>query len=276
MLQTAQLLPQKGFRRWASTRPVSRPSRQPATGPPGSYPDGTHTRWRRRACVGSGQPINHPQRWAHEEEHIQASEPERLDGEEVARHDRRGVGAKELVPAELGASAGRRHTGLPEDLRDCCRRDSLTDACELTDDPLVAPPRVLPGKTKHQRTNLLGDRGPTRSPSSVRPPFPHKLAMPAKQRIRANEERWPARPAQQLAGCRQEHPISLVQPRTNDLAAKNGEFVAQHHDLELLVLPRAQPQRRNRQHASKQQVQQRYDQAAPSLDPNPKKTTLRS
>src|SRR6266496_2510462 len=49
MLQTAQLLPQKGFRRWASTRPVSRPSRQPATGPPGSYPDRTSTGRRRRA-----------------------------------------------------------------------------------------------------------------------------------------------------------------------------------------------------------------------------------
>jgi len=41
MLQTAWLLPQKGSWRWASTRPVSRPSRQPATGPPGNYPDGT-------------------------------------------------------------------------------------------------------------------------------------------------------------------------------------------------------------------------------------------
>jgi hypothetical protein len=45
--------PQRGFRRWASTRPVSRPSRQPATGPPGSYPDGTRTRRRQRAYVGS-------------------------------------------------------------------------------------------------------------------------------------------------------------------------------------------------------------------------------
>ena len=43
--------PQWGFRRWASTRPVSRPSRQPATGPPGSYPDGIHTRRRQRAYV---------------------------------------------------------------------------------------------------------------------------------------------------------------------------------------------------------------------------------
>src|SRR6266498_1208093 len=82
MLQTAQLLPQKGFRRWASTRPVSRPSRQPATGPPGSYPDGTHTRWRRRACAGSGQPINHLQRWAHEEEDVEPAQADRLDGEE--------------------------------------------------------------------------------------------------------------------------------------------------------------------------------------------------
>src|SRR4051812_49588097 len=51
--------PSQGFRRWAPTRPVSRPSRQPATGPPGSYPDGTHTRRRRRAYVGSGH-INRP------------------------------------------------------------------------------------------------------------------------------------------------------------------------------------------------------------------------
>ncbi len=58
-LRTAQSLPQQGFRRWASTRPVTRPSRQPATGPPDSYPDGTHTRWRRRAYVGLGH-LNQP------------------------------------------------------------------------------------------------------------------------------------------------------------------------------------------------------------------------
>src|SRR5216683_5109507 len=59
MLQTAWLLPQKGFRRWAPARPVSRPSRQPATGPPGSYPDRTYTGRRRRASdqvMIAGQP----------------------------------------------------------------------------------------------------------------------------------------------------------------------------------------------------------------------------
>ena len=49
MLRTVQLLPQKGFRHWASTRTVSSPSRQSATGPPDSYPDRTHTGKRRRA-----------------------------------------------------------------------------------------------------------------------------------------------------------------------------------------------------------------------------------
>src|SRR6476646_14687 len=50
MLRTVQLLPQeKGSRHWASTRTVSNPSRQSATGPPESYPDRTHTGKRRRA-----------------------------------------------------------------------------------------------------------------------------------------------------------------------------------------------------------------------------------
>src|SRR6266704_861080 len=41
--------PLKGFRRWAPARPVSRPDRETATGPPGSCPDRTCTGWRRRA-----------------------------------------------------------------------------------------------------------------------------------------------------------------------------------------------------------------------------------
>jgi hypothetical protein len=43
-------------RRWASTPPVSRRHRQPATGPPDSYPDRTYTGKRRRAYKSA---INH-------------------------------------------------------------------------------------------------------------------------------------------------------------------------------------------------------------------------
>ena len=53
MLRTAWLLPLGGLLTLGFDPTVSRPSRQPATGLPGSYPDGTRTRWRRRAYVGS-------------------------------------------------------------------------------------------------------------------------------------------------------------------------------------------------------------------------------
>jgi hypothetical protein len=69
--------------------------------------------------------------------------------------------------------------------------------------------------------------------------------MPTQQRVRAHEER-PALSAQQLAGRSKEDAVTLIQPRTRDLAAKNREFVAEHHDLELLELARAQTQRRHR------------------------------
>ena len=46
----------QGARRWASTPPVSRRHRQPATGPPDSYPDRTFTGKRRRAYESA---VNH-------------------------------------------------------------------------------------------------------------------------------------------------------------------------------------------------------------------------
>jgi hypothetical protein len=53
-----------------------------------------------------------------EEEHVEAAEPERLDGKEVAGDHRRSIGTKELAPREFGASAGRRDAGVTEDLGD--------------------------------------------------------------------------------------------------------------------------------------------------------------
>jgi hypothetical protein len=130
-----------------------------------------------------------------EEEHIEASEPERLDREKVASDDRVGVGTQEIAPAELGASAGRRHAGLPQDLGDRRCRDAHADTGQLTDDPLVASTRVLTREPQHQLPDLLADRGSTRAPSRIRPPSPHKLAMPTQQGVRTDEER-PARSAQ--------------------------------------------------------------------------------
>jgi hypothetical protein len=98
--------------------------------------------------------------------------------------------------------------------------------------------------------------------------------MPTQQCVRTDEER-PARPAKQLAGRSKEDTVTLVQPRTGDLTAQNRQFVAEHHDLQLLELARAQPQRRHRKRTPEQQVQQRHDQEAASLRPVPETPTLR-
>ena len=61
-------------RRWASTPPVSRRHRQPATGPPDSYPDRTYTGKRRRAYESA---IHHlhdqpPTLWTHRKNRLAA------------------------------------------------------------------------------------------------------------------------------------------------------------------------------------------------------------
>ncbi len=186
-----------------------------------------------------------------EEDHIEAAEPERVDGKEIAGDNRLGVRAQELAPAELGASAGRGYACLSEDLGDRRCRDAYADTGELADDPLVTPTRVFTRKPQHQLTDLLGDRGSTGSPSGIRPPPAYELPMPAQQCVRADEERRSTRSAEESVSRGQEDAVALVQPWPLDLAAKDREFVPQHDDLELLELARAQPQRRHRKRTPK-------------------------
>src|SRR5947208_188661 len=84
-----------------------------------------------------------------------AADQERFDSEEVAGDDRVGVSTHEVAPAELGASTGRRHAGLPQDLGDRRCRHAHSDTGEFTDDPLVAPARILTREPQHELTNRL-------------------------------------------------------------------------------------------------------------------------
>src|SRR6266508_3243707 len=233
MLQTAQLLPQKGFRRWASTRPVSRPSRQPATGPPGSYPDGTHTRWRRRASVGSGHPINHLQRWAHEEEHVEPAQPERLDREEVTLEDYGRLLAQELPPADARSPRCGVDAVAVENVPNTARRQRQPERDQLALDALVSPARVLRRQAQDQLLPLRGQRRSARAPARIGPAATDEGAMPAQQRRRLNQERAPA-PRQQLAERRQQDPIGRPQARPPDLAPQHLQLMPQHQDLKLL------------------------------------------
>src|SRR6266540_4092298 len=181
--------------------------------------------WRLLRCPapirvgGAAGEVHAPRAELEEEEHVQASEPERLNGEEVAGEHRFGMCAQERTPAEPSPGVGRWQAGPPEDLGHRRGRDAHAHTCQLTDDPLVAPTWILASKAQHQLVSLFRYRRPTRSASSVGPPSPYKLAMPAQQRVRTDEERPLALGVQESAGRGKEHSVCLVQARTRDLAA---------------------------------------------------------
>jgi hypothetical protein len=60
--------------------------------------------------------------------------------------------------------------------------------------------------------------------------------MPAKERVRTDEERLLARSAQQPTGRSKEYAVVLLKPRAGDLAAQNCQLVSENHDLKLLEL----------------------------------------
>src|SRR5437764_12847016 len=95
MLRTVQSLPQQGFRHWAPAPGVSPRRRQPATGPPGSYPDRTSTGKRRRAYEHEDPPWRYvtaspPFCWAHESPRLRRLALDRAQDNEKPAQDRLG------------------------------------------------------------------------------------------------------------------------------------------------------------------------------------------
>ncbi len=161
-----------------------------------------------------------------EEEHVQASEPERLDGEEVAGDHRLRLRTEELAPAQASPGAGGRHAGLPQDLPNRRRSDLHAHTGQLTNDPLIPPAWVLTGNPQNEIADALRDRGPAGAAPGVRPPSPNKPAMPTQKRVRADEERLPARSPQKPAGRSQKDTVGVLQTRASDLTAKNRKLVS--------------------------------------------------
>ena len=76
---------------------------------------------------GAACDVHAPAAEFEKEDHVEASEPERLDREKVAGDDRVGVRTQEVAPAELGTIAGRRHARVPQDRGDRRRADAHAD-----------------------------------------------------------------------------------------------------------------------------------------------------
>jgi hypothetical protein len=126
-----------------------------------------------------------------EEQDIEASQRDRLDGEEVNGEHGVGLLAQEHPPREAGTLASRTEPGLAEDIADGRRRNGQAESVDLAGDPLIAPAWVLARKPEHELSDLAANRRPP-NPTRVRPAASNEPAVPATQRRRGHQERTPA------------------------------------------------------------------------------------
>ena len=116
------------------------------------------------------------------------------------------------------------------------RRDAEPERGELARDPLIAPPGILARQAQDELTGLSADRRSPGLPCRIGPASRDKLAMPADERVRRDEERVPALARNAPARSGEERPIGPPKCRPRDLTPKDREFVAKHDDRELLEL----------------------------------------
>jgi hypothetical protein len=86
---------------------------------------------------------------------------------------------------------------------------------------------------------------------TVRPLPAHQLAVPSKQRLRADQERRPSLAGEHPAERRHEQPIALAEARTAHLAPEYSELMAEDQDLDVVVPGLQRPGRQAHQSAQK-------------------------
>jgi hypothetical protein len=83
--------------------------------------------------------------------------------------------------------------------------------------------------------------------------------MPAQQRRRRHQERWPGTSREYAAQRRQQDPVSRLGPRTSNLTLKQTQLLAQDEDLDLLGALRAHPEHKQLKHTPQGPVDQRHN-----------------
>jgi len=155
-----------------------------------------------------------------EEQHIQSLEPYGIDGEEIHRDNAVGLRTEELSPRRPAPNCWAESLGT-EDLLDGGCRDRDVQALQLADDALIAPPRILAGKSHNQSSNVRRDRWSTgRSP--IGPAFGYQEPVPTEEGRGRDHQRRTADARQQPACGGQEYPVGGPKRRPTDLAAQYG------------------------------------------------------
>jgi hypothetical protein len=86
---------------------------------------------------------------------------------------------------------------------------------------------------------------------TVRPLPAHQLAVPPKQRLRADQERRPSLARKHPAERRHEQPITPAEARTAHLALEHSELMSKDEDFDVVVPELQRPGRQSDQSAQK-------------------------
>jgi hypothetical protein len=137
---------------------------------------------------------------------------------------------------------------------DRARQDANAKASRLALDADTAPAPVLSGDPDDELDELIVHGRPTRATrGSPAPPFaPRELSVPTKERLWRDEEGAPAPSRQQPREGGKDRPIHrAVGDAHSELALEDTHLVAEHHDLDVLVVSvrredRSRPRTRHR------------------------------
>jgi len=138
------------------------------------------------------------------------------------------------------------------------RRNSDAETLQFADDPPVTPSRVLACQSNNQRLDAPIERRPPR-PVRIGPAPPDQLAVPAKQRRRADRQARPRTLRQSPRKRGEDRSIDRTEPRSLRLPAQDRQLMPEHQDLELLRALRPAQQHDQLNQTTKRQIDERPD-----------------
>src|ERR1019366_2460590 len=120
---------------------------------------------------------------------------------------------------------------------DTCPRDHDAELLQLTDDPEIAPARVLERETKDECDDLSIERvGRDVLGRRVGPVSANELPVPPHQRCGRNEEGGPRLARKESRERRQHDMIGRGEPRSRHLTTEHRELVTKDRDLDVLLI----------------------------------------
>jgi hypothetical protein len=171
-----------------------------------------------------------------DEEHVDPTQQDNVDGEEVTRKYRRRLAPAELSPRRTGAPRSGVKSRLSQDVPDCRWSDSIAQPDEFAVDAAVTPVRVLTSEPNHQITD--NDRRPRTTCGWFRRrrvcPMPgDQLPMPAQQRPRSHDPRPHEFSWQHPRQRGQNEAVLRLQPRTSHLPTQHRHLMAKNEQFNI-------------------------------------------